>query len=47
MATLLYEQFIHLTLITLRPNIQFFEQSTACLSVFLEPLPGSILFTIL
>ena len=46
LAILLYEQFIHLTQITLRPKTAF-EHLAACLSVVLELLPGFILFSIL
>ena len=35
LAILFYEQFIHLTRIHLRPNVQFFEYSAACLTVIL------------
>ena len=44
LAILLYEQFIHLTQVTLRPNIQFFStQQRAYQSFWL--LPGLIPFT--
>ena len=41
LATLLYGQFIHLTY-HFTPQHTAFEQSAACLSVFLELLPGLI-----
>ena len=41
LATLLYEQFIHLTYVIIRPNIQLFSNTQhAYISVFLESLPG-------
>ena len=43
LAKLLYEHFIHLT----TPQHTPFEQSTACLLVFLELLPGLLPFAIL
>ena len=46
LATLLYEQFIHLTLITLRPNIQLLSNRQHAYQS-LELLPGLILFTLL
>ena len=47
MATLLYEQDIHITSDHFTPQHTAEEQSEACFSVFLELLPGVIPFAIL
>ena len=47
LVILLYEQFIHLTQITLNPNIQLLSTQQHAYQSFLKLLPGFIPFTIL
>ena len=47
LAILLYEHFVHLIQITLRPNTQLLSNKQHAYQPFFESLPGSILFAIL